>query len=159
MHDISLASFSSSVFSVFIRLHWFIFFMLHLVLWGKSERAEVNQLWYILKWSITQTVWIRCVWVCIWDKWKIAVRKERKKERKKTPNPWVTWAEWEIRLASENGGGDVRQVHDLKQDKKPFKTEDPYNKSNAIYNQLRHTAGLHGSTKQVSTEEGQKINK
>jgi len=36
----------------------------------------------------------------------------------------------------------------LKAGQVPFKTEDPSNKSNTIYIQLRHTAGAHNSTKQ-----------
>lgn len=67
-------------------------FMLHLVHWGKSERAEVNQLWCVLKWSITQTVWIRCVWVCLWDKLKIAVGKEHRETERRKPLDDLSWA-------------------------------------------------------------------
>lgn len=44
----------------------------------------------------------------------------------------------------------------LKAGQVPFKTEDPYNKSNTIYIQLRHAAGAHKSTKQKE-ENGKRV--
>lgn len=64
-------------------------------------------------------------------------RERAQSDRKKETSRWHELSEWSV-------GGDVRWAHDLKQDKCHSKLEDPYNKSNSIYIQLRHTAGASG---------------
>lgn len=143
MHDISLASFSSSVFSVFIQLHWFIFFYVT----SRTLRKVRTS------WSESTVIHIKVInhpdcmdllFVSLrMRQMKDCSRERAQSDRKKEISRLHELGEWSV-------GGDVRWAHDLKQDKCHSKLK------TLITNQIQSTSSwdtlqVQRDTKQVST--------